>query len=385
MGTPRSSILVPICAIALSCSSGGSTAETGGSAVPPLPAARLAHLVTIPIGVNGTGPYTFVVDTGAAVTVLDSSLARTLGVPVVGTSRVGSPMGGTPIRVDSLRIESLTFGTVTVHDLPAVSMGLDAVFGGPSAPAGILAAAGLDGMLLTMDAAAGSVWVRPGALPPADGRHVLTYDGTSVVPRVPVDVAGESVEALLDTGAPSMVSMPARFESILPLAEKPTVERMRTVDAEFEEHVAPLAGTLSIGSVTIDAPVVSFNDRVQICHVGMGILEQLAVTIDRTNRRVALDASRTPAGPSPGRGGGGKRYGIRLGGLSGDVLDVLGADAGLPADAAGVRAGDRIVAMNGRPVASLSEQERIASLRGSPLLLLIERGTETVELKLTLD
>lgn len=390
MKASRSSILVPVTGIVLSCGSGICSAETDVSTVPPLPAARLAHLVTISIGIDGSGPYTFVVDTGAGVTVLSSSLAKALDLPVVGTSKVGSPMGDAPSLADSLQIEALTFGTMTVRNVPAVSMDLDAVFGGMPAPAGILAAAGLDGMLLTIDPAAGSVWIRPGALPPADGRRVLNYDGASVVPRISIDVAGQTLEAALDTGAPTMVSMPARFESIVPLAGEPAVQRGRTVDTEFEERVSPLAGTLTIGSVTFDAPVVSFNDRAPICHVGMGILEQLAVTIDRTNRRVAFDASQTSAEPSPGpgrivRGGGQRRYGIRLGGLSGDVLNVLGADAGLPADAAGIRGGDRIVTLNGRPVAELSQQERMAALKGSPLQLHIERGAETIELTLTLD
>jgi hypothetical protein len=269
-------------------------------------------------------------------------------------------------------------------------MDLDTVFGGLPAPAGILAAAGLDSMLVTIDAAAGSVWIRPGALPAADGRHVLAYDGDAVVPRISIDVAGEKVEAVLDTGAPSMVAMPARYESIVPLAGKPTVQGGRTVDAAFEVRVSTLAGTLTIGSLKIESPRVSFSDRAPISHLGMGILDHLAVTIDRTNQRVSFNDSRKPAAPPSGprkivSGGGQKRYGIAFGGLSGDVLDVLGADAGLPADAAGIRAGDRIVAKNGKPVATLSQEERIAALRGSPLKLVIERGTEKIELTLTLE
>jgi regulator of sigma E protease len=60
------------------------------------------------------------------------------------------------------------------------------------------------------------------------------------------------------------------------------------------------------------------------------------------------------------------------------VNDVL-ADS--PAQAAGVRAGDRIVAINGRPVDSDSIRPTIQASRGAPLRLTVERDGETVQLR----
>ena len=65
-------------------------------------------------------------------------------------------------------------------------------------------------------------------------------------------------------------------------------------------------------------------------------------------------------------------------------VDVIGVDAGLPAAAGGLAGGDRIIAMNGRPVESLTREERIAALRGSPLVLSIERDGDELELVLSL-
>ncbi len=52
---------------------------------------------------------------------------------------------------------------------------------------------------------------------------------------------------------------------------------------------------------------------------------------------------------------------------------------------AGLKSGDRIIAMNGKLVASLSNDERISLLRGSPLLLKVSRAGGVVELTMSLD
>ncbi len=83
--------------------------------------------------------------------------------------------------------------------------------------------------------------------------------------------------------------------------------------------------------------------------------------------------------------GGGRGYGIRLGGLDGDALAVLGAEKGLPAAEAGLQAGDKIIGLNGKMVEALSSEDRLAALRGSPLDLLVVRDGEQLVLKLAHD
>jgi len=220
---------------------------------------------------------------------------------------------------------------------------------------------------------------------------VLACDPASVVPNIAVSFAGERVDVALDSGAPSTVVLPGRYDSILPLASKPIVTgHGRTVDAEFDILSSRLDGALDIGDIAIENPIIEFNDRAKQPHIGMRILGDYSLTIDRTNHRLMLEQPGQGSTPqSPERrlvlGGGRSGYGIRLGGLGGETLEVLGVDAGLPAAEGGLAAGDLIVAMNGRPVASLSRDERVAALRGSPLLLHIERNSHEQELRLSLD
>ena len=51
----------------------------------------------------------------------------------------------------------------------------------------------------------------------------------------------------------------------------------------------------------------------------------------------------------------------------------------------GVREGDRIVAMNGTALEALDTGGRIAALRGSPLVLEVDRGGNRVKLHLALE
>jgi len=64
---------------------------------------------------------------------------------------------------------------------------------------------------------------------------------------------------------------------------------------------------------------------------------------------------------------------------------VKGVDEGLSAQAGGLRAGDIILAMNGRIIEELDRSARIAALRASPLRLRVLRGEGELDLDMTLD
>lgn len=355
-----------------------------------IPIENLAHLTMVKTLINGEGPYDFVLDTGAGVTVLNSELVHTLKIPVVGTMEVGSPMGAEPIQADSLRVRSIQVGDVVLEDMPAIALELNDLFLPLKAPDGILSAASFEGFLVTIDFPNQFVQIRKGALPPADGQRVLDYSPDSVVPNISVSIAGETVQVAIDTGAPSPLVLPRKYISTLPLESEPTVAGQgRTVDATFEILSSQLKGTLNIGDITIDNPTITFNDGGKHPHIGMSVLRNYSLTIDRTNHRLMFEQPQqasTSGSPTRRivRPGGTVRYGIRMAGLGGDVLDVIGVDAGLAAAQGGLAGGDRIVAMNGRLVQSLTREERIAALRGSPLVLSIERDGDELELVLSL-
>jgi regulator of sigma E protease len=72
------------------------------------------------------------------------------------------------------------------------------------------------------------------------------------------------------------------------------------------------------------------------------------------------------------------------GSIAGDLI-VAAVDSGSPAEAGGVRDGDRVLALNGNPVEELGVTERIQALRASPLRLRLERNGTQHDVDLRLD
>jgi C-terminal processing protease CtpA/Prc len=66
------------------------------------------------------------------------------------------------------------------------------------------------------------------------------------------------------------------------------------------------------------------------------------------------------------------------------ALDIFDVVADRPAAAAGLRAGDRIVSVNGTAVSQLAPGQFETAMRASPLTLGIRRGEEELSFTLTL-
>jgi predicted aspartyl protease len=74
----------------------------------------------VAVKVNGAGPYDFMVDTGATVTVLDAALFHELGLPAEGAFRVTSSAGATS-QIRSV-VEEITLDSLSVRNVAVVSM-----------------------------------------------------------------------------------------------------------------------------------------------------------------------------------------------------------------------------------------------------------------------
>jgi predicted aspartyl protease len=75
-------------------------------------------LVLVPVTIKGEGPYNFALDTGASLTLVDSSIANQLGLPEVGDSQQVSGVGGDqqviPIQVKSWSAGSIPLPEATI-------------------------------------------------------------------------------------------------------------------------------------------------------------------------------------------------------------------------------------------------------------------------------
>ena len=60
-------------------------------------------LIIVPVEINHSGPYDFLVDTGAQITTVDSSLAVDLGLKAHGTTGIGGVATYRPLRIRQRR------------------------------------------------------------------------------------------------------------------------------------------------------------------------------------------------------------------------------------------------------------------------------------------
>lgn len=257
--------------------------------------------------IDGRGPYTFLLDTGARGSVISKAFADSFGLRVVGQARVGSPVaGGTPREASLIEIDRMAVGGAQLEKISAVAMDLSTVGlgAGGSSPVGVLSPAMFAGALVTLDFAGHRLVLRRGALPAPDGRDVFGWDSTARLPQVPVDLPGGRQDVHVDTGSPAGLSLPSSWAARLPLAAKPESAGVaRTIDHTFVRRKARLNGTVSIGRHTFANPELTFADEIVVGSVGMEWLRRFRLTLDPASRRIRLDPNpATPAAAErPGR------------------------------------------------------------------------------------
>ncbi len=74
----------------------------------------------VAVKVNGAGPYDFMVDTGATITVLDTALFNELGLRAEGSSRIVSPAGATNQVLS--HVKEITLDCLSVQNITVVSV-----------------------------------------------------------------------------------------------------------------------------------------------------------------------------------------------------------------------------------------------------------------------
>jgi len=250
---------------------------------------------------NGRGPYRFVLDTGAGGSVMSQSLADSLGLASLGEARVGAPGGATNPgnMVDIGRVE---MGDAVLSDLSLVATDLSRVFHLDDHPVGVLSALAFSGCLVTFDYPRKQILVREGELPVANGADIFAYTAEDHIPTLEISVAGVPVRAHLDSGSGHGLMLPAGMADKVPLAG-PLVEKgkARTVDGEWPLREAPLKGTVTIGRLHLENPMLMFVEGSTFGNIGYEILKGFVVTVDRGNHRFRLEEP----GASATEGGGG--------------------------------------------------------------------------------
>ncbi len=175
----------------------------GEQYVPPTTLRAVADLysrMSVPVRINGGGPYQFVVDTGANNSVIADALAARLGL-LVGAARelhgvAGAEMAGT-VTVDSLQVGDRVRRGSNLFVLPAAALGTS----------GLLGLDSVDGQKLVLDFKAAEMRIEASDRPRPDRREIImsARRRSGQLTLVDTELAGVPVTAFIDSGAQNTI------------------------------------------------------------------------------------------------------------------------------------------------------------------------------------
>lgn len=363
--------------------------------VAELPFSSPSNMIVTEGTIGASRPLVVVLDTGAGPTVVDAPLVDSLGLRVTGQGRAQGASGSAPMRVLGevpVRLGTLDFPvpwavSIAFADLePAAGRNIDAVVGHEL----------FQRYVVQVDYAAGRIRLfEPATFPAPDAPSVpLEVTGGAVFLPVQVQADGRTLDARLrlDTGSASALTFTAPFVRAHGLADGPGTLRGaswgvggRSVEVTRILERATLAG------ITLDAPTATLSmDTAGVLAGGEGdgllggdVLRRFTVTLDYGRGRMYLQ----PNGRlrEPFRRG---LAGMGIFALPPDfrAFRLTHVDEGGPADAAGLRADDVIVAVDGRPASALAlhELRDLFKRPGAAYALTIRRGAETLQTRIVL-
>lgn len=212
--------------------------------------------ITVPVTINGQGPFAFMVDTGANRSCISTELAKVLALPDGGKVVVNTIMGRrsrNSVLVDRLQVGSRAQRRVKIPVLPFVGTDID----------GLLAVDWLKGQRLILDMKRKQVSIT------ASRRDTSTPDRVVVAARkrigqltiVDADLGQKSINAMIDSGAQLSIGNPT-LRAMLDKRLEGKLEKVTMVSVTGETFVGDMLYLpfLRLGGVQLGNVPVVFAD-----------------------------------------------------------------------------------------------------------------------------
>jgi predicted aspartyl protease len=275
-----------------------SIAAAPASAPPAV--ARIDDLGNVVTTIDGKGPYHFLVDTGAGITVITPQAAQRMGL-VGGRNIQANGMGGS-VRVRTLELRSVRVGRAVVNDVAAAIIPLPPDFtyqGDYGTIDGVLGYSFLKHFAVTIDLRNHRLTLTsPKAYRKAPGATSVAANFTGGTPLVAAAIDGVPGTFQLDTGDNGYVLLGAAYTAAHEFAK----QYPKSVPMIFEgvggmQHGAAIrVKNFTIGGKSIpnELATLSFaktgvmSASALAGNVGVDVLRRFAVTIDYAHDRVDL-------------------------------------------------------------------------------------------------
>jgi hypothetical protein len=306
------------------------------------------------VDLGGPEPCRFIVDTGAAVGVIDAQIAEQIGYEVVGETEIGAP-GGPQIPARIVKVPLVRIGEATLRDAEFVTMDIKTMTHGHAQ--GVLGLRLFRDYLMTFDYPGGEIRLSRGKLTPGGAKTISYKDSASLI-EIPLEVAGMKVIAHIDTGSMGGFTLPLEMKQSLPLlAASESAASAQLVGGNRNIEMAQLDGTISFANVQFQDPEVTFmNPSPGEGNIGSRVLSDFEMTIDQDNKLIAFHRTRVRQSPATGQQG--RRLGLMFIGAPGNnLLTVSDVGKGSLAERAGFLPGDTLLRINDRSATDYDSSE----------------------------
>jgi predicted aspartyl protease len=217
--------------------------------------------LTVPVMINGQGPFQFVIDTGADRTVISTQLADRLDLVPAGKARLHAMGGSRDVRivnVSTLQVSTKVLRDVTAAALPAENLGAD----------GLLGVDSLKGQRVVIDFDSKTMKVVPSTEAedpaPADTSLIVVTARTRLgqLVMVDADANGQKIWVVVDTGAQNSVANSRLRTLLMRRAPKTEIKPITMVDVLGKITPADyvIVNKLRIGGVALGNAAVAFAD-----------------------------------------------------------------------------------------------------------------------------
>jgi hypothetical protein len=251
-------------------------------------ARKVETRLTVQVLVNGSGPYNFIVDSGADTSVVGLRIARSLQLPL-GSPAILNSMTARNI-VDRVKVDHLTLGPTTVRDLQLPALRESDVGGD-----GMIGIDALVEQRLMMDFENRLIKVEDARIPwkRIPGEIVVIarrYRGQLILTEV--QAAGLTLDAVIDTGTQITIgNLALRDKLIRRNREKfVTIPVTGVTGATVELQLAKIA-ELRLGPVVLNDVPMAFADVPPFKMFGLSDQPALLLGTDllESFRRISLD------------------------------------------------------------------------------------------------
>jgi Aspartyl protease/PDZ domain len=354
---------------------------------------RLDELNAVSTMIDGHGPYHFLLDTGAGITVITPELAARIGLSGAGSQRVTG--GGGSVQVQRLDLSDVRIGKAEVHHVAAVVIPLppDVTYQGDYGRIdGVIGYSFLSHFAVTIDMKADTATFSPaGTYRAPPGANTVPADLDDNTPIVAASVDGISGTFKLDTGDSGVLTLAAPFEAAhhAELRYSHALPVITWGVGGFEQDLDVRLHSFALGGTTFPDVITTlsltktgiFGSGTKFAgNVGDDILNHFVFTIDYPRRRVDFtpEAAVAPYHPY-------KQPGFAATRQADGTFRIVAVIPHSPASQAGLRTGDVLLTLDGDPLPEVDTAQIKEALRATEVTYTVRSAGKTRSVTLVLS